>query len=120
AVQAVRAAAARTQCANNIRQLILAMYSYHDAYKKLPPGYDGNGTPYNAKSLSGFAYILPFIDQKALNKDMVFNTTWDNNLSVLGADVQLYHCPSDSHVPTPGTINYRLNAGGGGLDNNGI
>ena len=36
AVQQVREAARRTDCANRIRQIGIASHNYHDAYKKLP------------------------------------------------------------------------------------
>lgn len=37
AVQQVREAARRTDCANRVRQLAIAAHNYHDAYKRLPP-----------------------------------------------------------------------------------
>ena len=38
AVQQAREAARRTQCKNNIKQLGLALPSYHDQYLMFPPG----------------------------------------------------------------------------------
>jgi prepilin-type N-terminal cleavage/methylation domain-containing protein len=67
AVQKVRAAAARTQCINNLKQLGLALHAYHDANKQMP--IEGI-----TSQVSWPTQILPYIDQGPLAIQVAANT----------------------------------------------
>ncbi|MFO0915610.1 MAG: DUF1559 domain-containing protein [Pirellulales bacterium] len=59
AVQSAREAARRTQCANNLRQIGLALINFHGANEALPPSRYLNQFP------SWFAIVLPFVEGQA-------------------------------------------------------
>ena len=80
AVQKVREAAARMTCTNNLKQIGLALHSYHDDKKSFPPGYiDGNTSPDSTPDNDvgpgwGWAsFLLPYVDQGNLYKQIVFS-----------------------------------------------
>src|SRR5689334_15619860 len=64
AVQKVRHAALRTKCANNEKQVGLALHNYHDVHGSFPPAQNTNFD--NQYYWSWLAKILPFIEQDNL------------------------------------------------------
>jgi hypothetical protein len=67
----VREAANCISCANNLKQLGLALHNYHDTFRALPPyGFDftGNPDPNNplgpqTEGFSAHTLLLPFLEQ---------------------------------------------------------
>jgi prepilin-type N-terminal cleavage/methylation domain-containing protein/prepilin-type processing-associated H-X9-DG protein len=73
AVQKVRDAANRIKCANNLKQIGLALHNYHDTYNALPPGQnssitDPTGGPNYHSWWSWLALLLPYVEQQNLYK----------------------------------------------------
>ncbi len=114
AVTAAREAARRTSCANNLKQIALAMQSYHDVHDAFPPAHttDANGEPLH----SWRTLILPYAEQEVLYQQMKLNEPWDSpsNRPLTQMSIPFYRCPSDatsSHTHTsyvvitgPGTV----------------
>ena len=77
AVQKVREAANRTRCANNLKQLGVALHKYESAYKQFPPGgrsygwcnhvpAQGYASDDVILNLNGLVLLLPYIEQDNL------------------------------------------------------
>src|SRR5713101_506372 len=71
AVQKVREAANRTQCQNNLKQVGLALHSFHDSRGYFPAGYLCQPTADPAYTSPGWgwaAQLLPYVEQDALGR----------------------------------------------------
>src|SRR4051812_6952895 len=67
AVQKVREAAARMKCTNGLKQLGLALHSYHDPRGRFPMGCVWNNNTYYDTPRSGWNFSLsPYIEQDNL------------------------------------------------------
>jgi prepilin-type N-terminal cleavage/methylation domain-containing protein/prepilin-type processing-associated H-X9-DG protein len=102
AVQRIRDAAARTQCANNLRQIALAVHNHNDTVGSLPAGmrYRNGRDPYFL--MSWLTQLLPFVEQDNLwrgTQAAYSQSTWPlNNPPHVGLAtvLPLFVCPSDS------------------------
>src|SRR6476660_1494142 len=63
AVQKVREAASRAKCANNLKQLALAMHNFHDTNQKLPLAETNNPA-----RQTWVMWIWPYIEQDNLTR----------------------------------------------------
>src|SRR2546426_3892254 len=66
AVQKVREAAARLKCSNNLKQMGLALHTYHDANGHFPQGTINQSSPfaaYGGSRASWPIWLYPFLEQ---------------------------------------------------------
>lgn len=92
AIHNVKDAAARIQCANNLKQQGLALHGYHDAYGMFPPAKINPGMMWSTQGIeamgpqdfyrsgtykiynhTGFTLLLPYIEQEALYREYKFD-----------------------------------------------
>jgi len=102
AIQAAREAARRSQCANNLKQIGVAVHNYELGRKRLPPG--AIWTPAGLKQGSMLIFLLPFIDEKSLYNGFnlasknLDNASFPGTTDVIGAHaVATFACPTDDH-----------------------
>ena len=126
AVQAAEAAR-RSQCANNLKQLALAMTAYDSARRVLPPGsrwgpgdsimsgaftasYMTAGAWYDDHAW--YSFIGPYIEEvgfvKAINTNVTFFDR--SNYAARTYKIGLYECPSDGMVHNEWAGDLYLNA----------
>lgn len=101
-----REAARRIQCANNLKQIGLALHSYHDEFGCFPPAYvtDEDGKPMHGWRV----LILPYMEQQPLYDQYDFNEPWDgpNNSKLHDTMVATYSCPSQPREDSENTTSY--------------
>jgi prepilin-type N-terminal cleavage/methylation domain-containing protein/prepilin-type processing-associated H-X9-DG protein len=113
AVQKARHAAMRISCANNLKQMGLALHNYHDTNAVLPPGFisklvnpawrlpPGNCNaepPELGPGWSFFALMLPQLEQDNLYRSIHFDLqiTDPLNAEPRTTIVRTYLCPADN------------------------
>ena len=117
AVQKIREAAARIQCANNLKQMGLGCHLHQHTYGILPSGGWGwlwVGDPSRGagpRQPGGWVYsILPYVEQQAL-----YNLSTDaaGARQLCGTPLKLFNCPSRrTGGPYPGGSSFYYNFGG--------
>jgi prepilin-type N-terminal cleavage/methylation domain-containing protein/prepilin-type processing-associated H-X9-DG protein len=131
AVQSSREAARRTQCANNLKQIGLALHNYESSNRSFPLNWgtsrvDPNlGQPFyiGSRPYSALTRLLSDLDQQPVYASINFNVEnfpnndgssfpYPQNLTAYTTNLAAYLCPSDgASSPTPYGCNYRGNYG---------
>lgn len=99
AVQKVREAANRLKCANNLKQIGLALRGFESNRRQLPSGCAGWD---DAETIwlghSTFLQVLPYIEQDNIERQLTPQARWIDpvNLVVIQQQIPLYQCPSDN------------------------
>ena len=124
AINAAREAARRMQCANNLRQLGVAAYTFHSAHGRLPPGYLGparlgpNFDFNNAQWIGALAYLLPHLEEQLafdqINLDVELDTaivehSWYPHKAtrqLANQDLNCFLCPSVANSRSLGSITW--------------
>lgn len=132
AVQHARAAARRTQCQNNLKQIGLALHQFHDQSGAFPPArlvLDGvrtlssNGTTIGMDEPSWLIHILPHLEQLALFRGWdLYQPFGSQPLTVRQSVVQAFLCPErhggTSPIAPDSSVVITLPCGcGGGVQN---
>ncbi len=96
AVQKVRAAADKMVCANNLKQIGIALHHYHNDFGRFP-------TANSPSFSSAFVHLLNYIEQDNIrNRYNVHEPpTSPNNQSLVYLPIKVYICPTMEKPPAP-------------------
>jgi prepilin-type processing-associated H-X9-DG protein len=92
-VQAAREASRGSQCANNLKNIGLALNNFHAARRTFPAGSELLAGTEHAWSSS----ILPFLEQESIARQVNYSLPWNappQNLAAASQNVSTYVCPS--------------------------
>lgn len=90
AIQSAREAARRSQCANNVKQIGVAMHNFEDTFRYLPPGGLSGGTQTEAHRLLNVpihvehgwtVWLLPFLEQQGVRDRYRLDVDWRDPLN---------------------------------------
>src|SRR5262245_16404797 len=116
AVQKIRTAADRIRCANNLRQIGLALHNYHDTLGRLPPGVSSKRSGERYPRMTWLARLLPYIEQDALWRATLGAYSlqpWpyaDPPHIGFSMPIRLFSCPADSRTLDPQETHKRRRA----------
>lgn len=102
AVQQAREAARRSQCANNLKQIGLALHNYHDVHRCFPAyNFLVSNWPVYEKHCGWVTNLLPYLEQTALYGSYDFNKSYCEpvNGPAVRTKLAVMECPS-----TPGGV----------------
>jgi prepilin-type N-terminal cleavage/methylation domain-containing protein len=95
AVMASREASRRSQCSANLKQLGLAIHSFHSAFRRLPSSepISLEGTP---QAHGWMIYVMPHLEQQQLYDKYQFKKPWYDvqNMPVVGMRKEFLECPA--------------------------
>lgn len=102
AVQAAREAARASHCRSNLRQIAIAVQSYHDGKRRLPPSNfqkELNEGP-DSQAWSWLAHLLPYLEEQNLFVQGGIPRKTLRESNVADSQLDAFLCPSDhfSHL----------------------
>lgn len=106
AVQAARATARKTQCANRMKQIGLAIHNYHSVFDQFPPSKWGIESRSDSRLKHHIlSFILPYMEQEPLYEQLDFSKHWYDN-EATRIHLPIYHCPEAPRHSTYGNSEY--------------